>query len=142
MLRQLVYQLVRMLQLDIRLGISLDDLMSRVESRLGRLDTAPDIRREEFDRRTNIMRRQGVVGLKWTEPLGRFAYVQVFRGYTVRGTRETCVNLGRREPRETAMLPEYIVAAYFSPSEDDEKEAREWGQRLALFLNLPLCSQP
>ena len=43
------------------------------------------IRREEFDRRTNIMRRQGVVGLKWTEPLDRLAYVQVFRGYTVRG---------------------------------------------------------
>jgi hypothetical protein len=100
------------------------------------------IRREEFDRRTNIMRRQGVLGLEWTEPLNRFAYVRVFRGFTGRGTRKTCVNLGRREPRETAMMPEYTVAVYFYPSEGDEKEARQWGQRLALFLNLPLRSEP
>jgi hypothetical protein len=45
------------------------------------------------------MRRQGVLGLKWTEPLDRFVYVQVFRGYSKRGMRKTCVNLGRGEPR-------------------------------------------
>lgn len=100
------------------------------------------VRREEFDRRTNIMRRQGLLGLKGTESLDRFAYVQVFRGRSARGTRKTCVNLGRGEPREKAMQPEYTVALYMSPSEGDEKEAREWGERLASFLSLPLRSQP
>lgn len=106
------------------------------------LEVLSFVRREAFDRRTNIMRRQGVLGLKWTESLDRFAYVQVFHGYTARGLRKTCVNLGRGERREKAMLPEYTLAVYVSPSEADEKEAREWGQRLASFLTLPLRSQP
>jgi hypothetical protein len=42
--------LMRMLHLDERIGVPLDELARQVEGRLGRLEQAPDIRREEFDR--------------------------------------------------------------------------------------------
>ena len=95
------------------------------------------VRREEFDRRNNVMRREGLLGRKWTEPLDRFAYVRVFRRRSARGSAHVCVSLGRGEPREKGMRPEYEVAVYPFPTEADANEAQEWGQRLARFLNLP-----
>jgi hypothetical protein len=94
------------------------------------------VRRQEFDRRNNVLRQEGLFGRKWTEPLNRFAYVRVFRRRSARGSPHVCVSLGRGEPREKGMQPEYEVAVYPFPTETDEKEARECGLRLARFLNL------
>jgi hypothetical protein len=35
------------------------------------------VQSEEFDRRRKVMRRRGVLGLRWIEPLDRFACVHV-----------------------------------------------------------------
>jgi hypothetical protein len=43
--------------------------------------------------------------------------------------------------REKRTTLDYTVAAYASPGEADENEAREWGGRLARFLDLPLRLQ-
>jgi hypothetical protein len=43
-------QLIRLLHLDERIGMSLDDLAAQVEARMNRLDATPDIRGEEYDR--------------------------------------------------------------------------------------------
>jgi len=96
------------------------------------------VQREEFDRRKKIMRRRGVLGLKWTEPLDRFACVHVVRGYSRRGWPQIRVNLRRGERLEKGTGPEYLVAVYPFPKEADENKAREWGDRLARFLDLPL----
>ena len=93
---------------------------------------------EEFDRRRKVMRRRGVLGLKWTEPLDRFASVHVVRGYSKLGWPQIRVNLRRVERLEKGTGPEYLLAVYPLPSEADENKARESGDRLARFLNLPL----
>jgi hypothetical protein len=96
------------------------------------------VQREEFDRRRKIIRQRGVLGLKWTEPFDRFASVHVARSRSVRGTPQIRVNLTRRERLEDGSSPEYCVTMYHLPSEADENEAREWGDRLARFLDLPV----
>jgi hypothetical protein len=102
------------------------------------LQALSNIQRVEFDRRTRMMRQRNMLGLKWTEPLDRLAAVRVVRGRTLRGTPRIFVNLTRSEPLDKGSSPEYVVAVYFFPSEADEREAREWGDRLARFLHLPL----
>jgi hypothetical protein len=96
------------------------------------------VEREEFDRGTRTLRQRGLLGLKWTEPLDRFASIHVVRGYTRRGSRVIRVNLARRQAPGKGRSPEYVVAVYSFPSAANEKEAREWGDRLARFLELPL----
>jgi hypothetical protein len=98
------------------------------------------VQSEEFDRRRKVMRRRGVLGLGWIEPLDRFACVDVVRGYSKRGLPQIRVNL-ERVGLEKGAGPECLVALYPFPSEADENEAREWGDRLARFLDLPLRLQ-
>ena len=99
------------------------------------------VQREEFDRRRKVMRRQGVLGLRWTEPLDRFTSVYVVRGYSKRGVPQIRVDLMRGEPLEKGTGPEYSVAVYPLAGEANENRAREWGDRLARFLDLPLRLQ-
>src|SRR5436853_307963 len=70
------------------------------------------VQREEFDRRRKVMRRQGVLGLKWTEPLDRFACVHVVRVHSSRGLPQIRVSLGRSELLEKGTEAEYSVALY------------------------------
>ena len=96
------------------------------------------IARVEFDRRSRTMRQRNVLGLKWTDRLDGFASVHVVRATSARGNRQIRVNLNRRDPLGRFDSPAYSVAIYGSTSEASEKEAREWGDRLAQFLYLPL----
>jgi hypothetical protein len=96
------------------------------------------IARVEFDRRSRTMRQRNLLGLKWTDSLDRFASVQVVRATSARGNRQIRVNLKRVDPLGRFESPDYLVAIYSFTGEASEKEAREWGNRLAQFLHLPV----
>jgi len=44
----------------------------------------------------------------------------------------------RGDPPRYSDIPGHVLAIYAFPGESDEKEVREWGGRLARFLQLPL----
>jgi hypothetical protein len=97
-----------------------------------------DVERVEFDRGSRTMRQRSTLGLKWTDRLDRFAGVRVIRATSGRGHLQIRVTLKRAGVVRFSESPEYLVAVYGFPGEGDEKEAREWGDRLAQFLHLPL----
>jgi hypothetical protein len=99
------------------------------------------VQRDEFDRHGRVLRRQGVRGLKWTEPLDHFTGVKVVRGRNSLGWSRICVNLVRGERFQKGTTSECAIAIYPSLSEADRNEAREWGERLAQFLDVPLQVQ-
>ena len=92
--------------------------------------------RVEFDRRSKTLRQRNVLGLKSTDRLDRFARVQVVRAMSFRGSPQIRVNLKRDDGYSDAS--QYLVAIYGWPGEAGEKAAREWGERLARFLTIPL----
>jgi hypothetical protein len=94
--------------------------------------------RVEFDRRSRTMRQRSALGLKWTDPLDRFESVYVVREMGGRGYMRIRVSLTRAGVVRYSESPDFVVALYGSTGKDDEKEAREWGDRLARFLQLPL----
>jgi hypothetical protein len=96
------------------------------------------VQRDEFDRQGKVLRRQGVHGLKWTEPLDHFTCVQVVRGRNSLGWSRICVSLVRGERFQRGTTPECSIALYPFLSEAEQNEAREWGERLARFLDVPL----
>lgn len=97
-----------------------------------------DVDRVEFDRRSRTMRQRSALGLKWTDPLDRFENVYVVREMGGRGSMRIRVSLTRAGVVRYSESPDFVVALYGLPGKDDEKEAREWGGRLARFLQLPL----
>lgn len=97
-----------------------------------------DVDRVEFDRRSRTMRQRSALGLKWTDPLDRFESVYVVREMGGRGYMRIRVSLTRAGVVRYSESPDFVVALYGFPGKDDEKEAREWGDRLARFLQLPL----
>ena len=102
------------------------------------LDYLSSVKRHEFDRQGNVLRRQGVHGLEWVEPLDHFTGVQVIRRRNARGWLQIRVNLRRGEEFRKGTTPECSIAVYPGSSEASQNEAREWGERLARFLNVPL----
>jgi hypothetical protein len=96
------------------------------------------VEREEFDRRSRTMRQRGLFGRSWTESFDRFAGIQVVRGYSGRGSPQIRVSVERCQVLGKRLAPEYVVAIYPFPTAADESEAREWGDRLARFVELPL----
>jgi hypothetical protein len=97
-----------------------------------------DVDRVEFDRSTRTMRQRSALGLKWTDPLDRFESVYVVREMSGRGYFRIRVSLTRAGKVPYSESPDYVVALYAWTGETAEKDAREWGNRLAQFLNLPL----
>src|SRR5437762_7245422 len=97
-----------------------------------------DVDRVEFDRSTGTMRQRSALGLKWTDPLDRFERVYVGRAMSGRGHIRIRVSLTRAGKVRYSESPDYVVALYGFPGEAAEQDAREWGNRLARFLNLPL----
>jgi hypothetical protein len=97
-----------------------------------------DVDRVEFDRRSKTMRQRSALGLKWTDPLDRFACVEVVRRRGPRGWVQIRVSLRRAGEVRLSESPDYVVALYGSSGEAARQEAREWGDRLARFLQLPL----
>jgi hypothetical protein len=77
-------------------------------------------------------------GLRRTDPLDRFACVEVVRERGARGWVRIRVSLQRAGTVRLSESPDYVVELYGSAGEAAEQEAREWGDRLARFLQLPL----
>jgi hypothetical protein len=96
------------------------------------------VARVEFDRRSRTMRQRNALGLKWTDPLDGFASVQVVRATSARGNPQIRVKLKCGERSGHPGSADYLVAIYGRASDAGEKEAREWADRLAQFLHLPL----
>jgi len=94
--------------------------------------------RVEFNRRAGTMWQRNVLGLKWTERLHEFVSVRLVRAITFRGNPQIRVNLKRADRIGDSGSGEYLVATYAWPGGASEKEAREWGGRLARFLKIPL----
>jgi len=94
--------------------------------------------RVEFDRLSRTMRQRSALGLRWTDPLDRFACVEVVRERSPRGSARIRVSLQRAGTVRLSESPDYVVALYGFAGKTDEQEAREWGDRLARFLQLPL----
>jgi hypothetical protein len=97
-----------------------------------------DAERTEFDRRSRTMRKKSALGRRWTDRLDHFTAVGVGRATSFRGSPQIRVSLMRGDPPHYSDIPGYLLAIYAFPGESDEKEAREWGGRLARFLQLPL----
>lgn len=96
-----------------------------------------DVDRVEFDRLSRTMRQRSALGLRWTDPLDRFACVEVVREPGARGWMRIRVSLQRAGTVRLSESPDYVVALY-GAGQAAEQEAREWGDRLARFLQLPL----
>jgi hypothetical protein len=101
------------------------------------LQALADAERTEFDRRSKTVRKQSVLGCRWTDRLDHFTAVRVWRATTLRSP-QIRVSLIRGDPPQYSDIPGHVLAVYASPGESDEKEAREWSDRLARFLQLPL----
>jgi hypothetical protein len=102
---------------------------------LGAMDI---IARVEFDRRSGTMRQRNVLGLKWTDRIDRYASVQVVRTRGGLGYRRIEVNLKRAGVVRYSETPKYVVAMYGFNDDATATQAREWGERLARFLKIPL----
>ncbi len=97
-----------------------------------------NIVRVEFDRRSGSVRQRNALGLKWTDRLEGFASVQVVRATSARGYPQIRVNLKRADARGRLESCYYLVAIYGLVGDAEKNEARQWGDRLARFLHLPL----